>query len=327
MPERTISLVFERGGERLDKALAAALPALSRSQIQRLIKEAYVTVEGRVVKPSTRLEPGDRVIVRLPPPQPTALVAEAIPLDIVYEDADILVVNKPAGMVVHPAHGHASGTLVNAVLAHCPELEGVGGEQRPGIVHRLDKDTSGLIVIAKNDRAHRELQRQFKAREVIKAYLALVEGRVSPQQGLIEAPIGRDPVHRQRMAVVRNGRAAVTRYRVLETFPEYTLVEAEPVTGRTHQIRLHLAFIGHPVVGDRVYGRRRQRLSLNRHFLHAHRLTLTLPGTGERRTFIAPLPPELEKVLNGLSTRIKETGGQGVNAGVADAGEVIAGLL
>lgn len=297
MPERTISLAFERGGERLDKALAAALPTLSRSQIQRLIKEAYVTVEGRVAKPSTRLEPGDRVIVRLPPPQPTALVAEALPLDIVYEDADILVVNKPAGMVVHPAHGHASGTLVNAVLAHCPELEGVGGEQRPGIVHRLDKDTSGLIVIAKNDRAHRELQRQFKAREVTKAYLALVEGHVSPQRGIIEAPIGRDPVHRQRMAVVRNGREAVTRYRVLETFPEYTLVEAEPVTGRTHQIRLHLAFIGHPVVGDRVYGRRRQRLSLNRHFLHAHRLTLALPSTGERRTFIAPLPPELEAVL------------------------------
>lgn len=297
MPERIISLAFERGGERLDKALAAALPDLSRSQIQRLIKGAYVTVEGRVAKPSTRLEPGDRVIVRLPPPQPTALVAEAIPLDIVYEDADILVVNKPAGMVVHPAHGHASGTLVNAVLAHCPELEGVGGEQRPGIVHRLDKDTSGLIVIAKNDRAHRELQRQFKAREVAKAYLALVEGRVSPQRGIIEAPIGRDPVHRQRMAVVRNGREAVTRYMVLETFPEYTLVEVEPVTGRTHQIRLHLAFIGHPVVGDRVYGRRKQRLSLNRHFLHAHRLTLTLPGTGERRTFIAPLPPELEAVL------------------------------
>lgn len=297
MPERIISLAFERGGERLDKALAAALPDLSRSQIQRLIKGAYVTVEGRVAKPSTRLEPGDRVIVRLPPPQPTALVAEAIPLDIVYEDADILVVNKPAGMVVHPAHGHASGTLVNAVLAHCPELEGVGGEQRPGIVHRLDKDTSGLIVIAKNDRAHRELQRQFKAREVAKAYLALVEGRVSPQRGIIEAPIGRDPVHRQRMAVVRNGREAVTRYMVLETFPEYTLVEVEPVTGRTHQIRLHLAFIGHPVVGDRVYGRRKQRLNLNRHFLHAHRLTLTLPGTGERRTFIAPLPPELEAVL------------------------------
>lgn len=297
MPDRIVSLAFERGGERLDKALAAALPDLSRSQIQRLIKDAYVTVGGQVVKPSYRLAPGDRVTVRLPPPQPTALVAEAIPLDIVYEDADILVVNKPAGMVVHPAHGHTSGTLVNAVLAHCPALEGVGGEQRPGIVHRLDKDTSGLIVIAKNDRAHRELQRQFKAREVAKAYLTLVEGRVSPQQGLIEAPIGRDPVQRQRMAVVRNGREAVTRYTVLETFPEYTLVEAEPVTGRTHQIRLHLAFIGHPVVGDRVYGRRKQRLELSRYFLHAHRLTLALPGTGERRTFIAPLPPELEAVL------------------------------
>ncbi len=297
MPERIISLAFERGGERLDKALAAALPDLSRSQIQRLIKDACVTVEGRVARPSTRLEPGDRVIVRLPPPQPTALVAEAIPLDIVYEDADILVVNKPAGMVVHPAHGHTSGTLVNAVLAHCPALEGVGGEQRPGIVHRLDKDTSGLIVIAKNNRAHRELQRQFKAREVSKAYLALVEGRVSTPRGIIEAPIGRDPVHRQRMAVVRNGREAITRYTVLETFPEYTLAEAEPVTGRTHQIRLHLAFIGHPVVGDRVYGRRKQRLELNRYFLHAHRLTLSLPGRGERRTFIAPLPPELEAVL------------------------------
>jgi 23S rRNA pseudouridine1911/1915/1917 synthase len=297
MPERTISLRFERGGERLDKAITAALPDLSRAQVQRLIKDAYVTIDGAAAKASYRLEAGDQVTVRIPPPQPTEVVAEAIPLDVVYEDDDLLVINKPAGMVVHPAHGHATGTLVNAVLAHAPELEGVGGEQRPGIVHRLDKNTSGLIVVAKNDRAHRELQRQFKAREVSKAYLALVEGRVTPKQGRIEAPIGRDPAHRQRMAVVRDGREAVTRYTVLETFAEHTLVEAEPVTGRTHQIRLHLAFIGHPIVGDTTYGRRKQRLALDRHFLHARRLTLALPGTGERVTFEPPLPEELEAVL------------------------------
>lgn len=297
MPDRIISLVFEHGGERLDKAITSALPELSRTQVQRLIKGAYVTVGGSVAKASYRLEPGDHVVVRVPPPEPSQVRPEAIPLDILYEDADVLVINKPAGMVVHPAHGHASGTLVNAILAHCPELEGVGGEQRPGIVHRLDKDTSGLIIVAKNDRAQRDLQRQFKARLVSKRYLALVEGRPVPDQGLIEAPIGRDRAHRQRMAVVRGGRDAVTRYRVVETFTDYTLVEAEPVTGRTHQVRLHLAFLGHPVVGDRVYGRRKQRLEIGRQFLHAARLTLTLPGTGERVTFTAPLPPELEVVL------------------------------
>jgi len=307
MPDRIISLTFDHGGERLDKAIAAALPELSRTQVQRLIKGAYVTVRGAVARASYRLEPGDRVVVRIPPPEPSQIGPEAIPLDIIYEDADVLVINKPAGMVVHPSHGHAAGTLVNAILAHCPELEGVGGEQRPGIVHRLDKDTSGLIVVAKNDRAQRDLQRQFKARLVSKRYLALVEGRLVPSQGLIEAPIGRDPAHRQRMAVVRGGRDAITRYQVVETFADYTLVEAEPVTGRTHQVRLHLAFLGHPVVGDRVYGRRKQRLEIGRQFLHASRLTLTLPGTGERATFTAPLPPELEAVLaelRGTSERL-----------------------
>ncbi len=303
MPDRIVFLTFEHGGERLDKAITAALPELSRTRVQRLIKGAYVTVSGAVARASYRLEPGDRVVVRIPPPEPSQIGPEAIPLDIIYEDADVLVINKPAGMVVHPAHGHTSGTLVNAILAHCPELEGVGGEQRPGIVHRLDKDTSGLIVVAKNDRAQRDLQRQFKTRLVSKRYLALVEGRPVPDQGLIEAPIGRDRAHRQRMAVVRAGRDAVTRYQVVETFADYTLVEAEPVTGRTHQVRLHLAFLGHPVVGDRVYGRRKQRLEIGRQFLHASRLTLTLPGTGERATFTAPLPPELEAVL----TELRET--------------------
>jgi 23S rRNA pseudouridine1911/1915/1917 synthase len=223
-------------------------------------------------------------------------------------DANIVVVDKPAGMVVHPAHGHRSGTLVNALLAHCPDLAGIGGELRPGIVHRLDKDTSGVVIVAKNDAAHRDLQAQFQKRLVHKTYLALVEGVPQATYGIIDAPIGRDPQHRQRMAVItgssRRAREARTEYQVVERFPHYTLVEATPITGRTHQIRIHLAFIGHPVVGDRVYGFRKQRLPVPRQFLHAASIAFTLPGSGRRVQFTSPLPDDLDTALKALREQL-----------------------
>jgi 23S rRNA pseudouridine1911/1915/1917 synthase len=302
--DRVIELIVESGGERVDKWIADHAAELSRAQVQRLIEAGQVTVGGVMPKPSYRLSAGETVVVHVPPPEPVELTPEPIPLDVIYEDHDLIVVNKPAGLVVHPAAGHAHGTLVHAILAHCPDLAGVGGALRPGIVHRLDRDTSGLIVIAKNDAAQLTLQRQFKSRTVEKVYLALVEGRPSPPQGRIDAPIGRDPRQRRRMAVVaQGGRAAQTDYRVIETLGDYTLVEIRPRTGRTHQVRVHLASLGHPLAGDRVYGRRRQSIPLDRQFLHAWRLTFALPSGGERRTFTAPLPPDLQAVLHHLGRR------------------------
>lgn len=299
--DSTILLHAEREGVRVDKYTAEAVPELSRAAVQRLLDEGRILVNGSAVKASHRLSAGDTISVQIPPPVEVEIAAEAIPLDVVYEDTDILVVNKPAGMVVHPAYGHDSGTLVNAVLARCPDLAGVGGELRPGIVHRLDKDTSGLIVVAKGDAAMRNLQAQFKGREVRKVYLALAEGHVSPPTGTIDAPIGRDPRARKKMAVIqRGGRESQTEYRVLETYDEHTLVEAHPLTGRTHQIRIHLAFIGHPIVGDPVYGFRKQRVKAPRLFLHAARLAFRLPGSGEWREFQAPLPADLAPVLDKL---------------------------
>jgi 23S rRNA pseudouridine1911/1915/1917 synthase len=221
---------------------------------------------------------------------------------VVFENADLIIVNKPAGMVVHPGAGHISGTLVHAALAHAPEMEGIGGEQRPGVVHRLDKNTSGLILLAKNDKAHRWLQDQFRLRTIEKVYLALVDGRPPTPTGRIEAPIGRDTRLRKQMAIVvpHKGRASVSEYHTLETFPEHTLLEVHPLTGRTHQIRLHLDFLGCPVAGDTIYGRQHSTIPLKRHFLHAARLTLCLPGETEQRTFEAPLPKELEEVLKQL---------------------------
>jgi 23S rRNA pseudouridine1911/1915/1917 synthase len=304
--ERRVTFSSQAAGERLDKVIVAALGELSRTQVQRLIDDGFVRVDGRVaLKPNQRLEGPAEVEVRLPPPGPATHQPEAIPLDIVFENDDLLVIDKPAGMVVHPAAGHSGGTLVNAVLAHDPELEGVGDEQRPGIVHRLDKDTSGLIVVAKNDGAHRELQRQFKAREVEKTYLALLDGHPPTARGRIEAAIGRDARNRKRMAVVpeAKGRAAVTEYQVVETFAEHSLVEGHPLTGRTHQLRLHFAYLKCPIAGDTVYGRRSPSLPLKRQFLHAARLTLKLPGSGRPLTLEAPLPPDLERVLQ----RLRET--------------------
>lgn len=289
--------------ERLDKYLVAQMPDFSRARLQALIQEGKVEVNGRVItKSGFPLTAGSRVQVEVPPVVPTDLVPEAIPLQVVFENEDVMVINKPAGMVVHPAAGHASGTLVHAALAHAPELEGIGGEQRPGIVHRLDKDTSGLILVAKNDRTHRWLQDQFRLRKVNKVYLALVDGAPPTPSGRIEAPIGRDPSHRKKMAITtpQRGREAVTEYQTREKFTHHTLIEAHPLTGRTHQIRLHLAFLGCPIVGDAVYGHRKFSLPIERHFLHAARLSVQLPGEKAARTFEAPLPPELEAVLAGL---------------------------
>jgi len=288
-------------GERLDKFLVICLPDFSRSRLQGLIQDGFVRVDERVItKAGHGLEVGQTVTVYLPPPQPSGLQAEEIPLQVVFENDDLLVINKPAGMVVHPAAGHAGGTLVNAALAHAPEMEGIGGEQRPGVVHRLDKDTSGLILMAKNDGAHRRLQDQFRLRQVKKVYLALVDGAPPTPSGRVEAAIGRDPSHRKQMAVVSDlkGRPAVTEYYTLESFAKHTLIEAHPHTGRTHQIRLHLAFVGCPIVADTLYGRRHPTLPLERHFLHAARLTIRLPGESKERTFEAPLPPELQQVLD-----------------------------
>jgi 23S rRNA pseudouridine1911/1915/1917 synthase len=304
MSEQRVELQVEVGEVRLDKFLADEVPELSRSTAQRLIEQGQVDVNGKPAKASYKLRPGDRVVVLLPMEQPPELVPEAIPLTIVYEDCFLLAVDKPAGLVVHPAPGHPAGTLVNALLAHCPELA-ASGDQRPGIVHRLDRDTSGLILIAKSEQVRRALQRQFQERQVHKAYLALLEGHLQPSSGRIEAPLGRDPRHRQRMAVVPGGREAVTEYHVLERFAhavgpvagDYTLVEAEPLTGRTHQIRVHLASIGHPVVGDVVYGRRKRRLPVPGQFLHAHRLGFSHPVTAEHLELEAPLPEDLAELL------------------------------
>jgi len=302
--DRILNFRFEKSTpERLDKYLVEQLQEFSRSRIQGLISDGFVDVDDRAAKKAGQtLEYGAAVTVRIPPPAPTDILPEDIPLDILFENDDLLVVNKPAGMVVHPAAGHASGTLVNAVLGYDPEIEGIGGEERPGVVHRLDKETSGLILLAKNERAHRWLQDQFRLRKVEKTYLALVDGKPPTPAGRVEAHIGRDPSHRKQMAIVpeSRGREAISEYRTLESFKEFTLLEFHPLTGRTHQIRLHCAFIGCPIVGDEIYGRKKSTVEIDRHFLHAFRLKIVLPGEKETRLFEAPLPEKLEEILESL---------------------------
>ena len=304
MSDRVLNFRFDsETPERLDKFLVGQLQEFSRSRIQGLIEGGCVDVNSQPAKKAGQtLENGSTVTVRIPPPAPTALVAEDIPLDVVFENDDLLVVNKPAGMVVHPAAGHSSGTLVNAALGHDPEIEGIGGEERPGVVHRLDKDTSGLILLAKNERAHRWLQDQFRLRKVEKTYLALVDGKPPSPAGRVEAYIGRDPKQRKQMAIVseKKGREAISEYKTLETFNKHTLLEFHPLTGRTHQIRLHCAFLGCPIVGDAVYGRRTSLVKITRHFLHAAKLKIILPNEQLPRTFEAELPEELVGVLNVL---------------------------
>ncbi|NSW53588.1 MAG: RluA family pseudouridine synthase [Anaerolineae bacterium] len=301
---KTVSFNYSGPGkERLDKVLVDRFPEQSRSRLQAWIEEGLVLVNGNVPgKTGIKLETGDLVQVTIPPIRESKITPEDIQLEIIFENRDLMLVNKPAGMVVHPAAGHSSGTLVHAALAHAPEMEGVGGEHRPGVVHRLDKGTSGLILLAKNDYAHRWLQEQFSKRKVNKFYLTLVDGHPPTPTGRIDAPIGRDPNHRKKMAITApgKGRKALSEYLLLESFPHHSLLQVQIFTGRTHQIRLHTRFIGCPVVGDTVYGHHHPSLAISRPFLHAARLEIILPGESEPRCFTAPLPVDLEQVLDEL---------------------------
>ena len=290
-------------GLRLDVWLERALPELSRSRIQSLIKAGHITLGGRAAKPHARLRAGLEAVVRVPAARPVSAVAEAIPVAALYEDDDVIVVNKPAGLVVHPAAGHASGTLVNALLNHCADLAGIGGEIRPGIVHRLDKDTSGALVVAKNDAAMAGLIRQFKSGAVLKEYLALVWGTPQPPEGRLETLIGRSRHDRKKMSArPASGRPAVTHYAVQERLGDFSLMRIRIETGRTHQIRVHMAHMGHPVLGDTQYGRRRGVLSIrvSRQLLHAQRLVFKHPRTGVTIDSRAPLPPDFSRALDAL---------------------------
>jgi 23S rRNA pseudouridine1911/1915/1917 synthase len=293
----------EESGTRLDKYLAEHLPDVSRSYLRQLIDEGRVQVDGTTRKPSHKVTPREQIVVEIPPPRPETLIPEPIPLDIVYEDDDVIVLNKPPGLVVHPAPGHPSGTLVNALLAHDPTMA-VSGTNRPGIVHRLDKDTSGLMVVAKHDRAKLALVGQLQERTVEKGYVTLVRGVVAPEEGTIDVPIERDSLNRKRMTTGPHGRPAITRFRARERFSKATLLDVQLETGRTHQIRVHLAFIGHPVVGDPLYNRfsgpvgGRNSLAA-RQFLHAARLGFRLPN-GRQMRFEAEIPNDLHEILFAL---------------------------
>ncbi|OUM87738.1 MAG: pseudouridine synthase [Bacillus thermozeamaize] len=293
-------------GERVDKFLSRQLSDVSRSQIQQWIKAGHVTVNGVSVKASYRLTAEDEVELVVPPLIRLQIAPEPIPLDIVYEDGDLLVVNKPRGMVVHPAPGHFSGTLVNALLHHCRDLSGINGVLRPGIVHRIDKDTSGLLVVAKHDQAHESLARQLAEHTVQREYVALVHGNMSVDRGTVDAPIGRDPANRQRMAVVaKGGKPAITHFVVERRFGAYTLLRLRLETGRTHQIRVHMKYIGHPLVGDPKYGPRRT-LAINGQALHAAVLGFIHPRTEEQLVFEAPLPADMQALLDALSSGQRE---------------------
>ena len=308
---REVTVGEEYDGERLDTFLAALLPDRSRSHVQRLIKDGHVSAPVGALRPSTHVRTGQRFTIALPPPVAGVAVAEDLPLAILYEDADVVVLDKPAGMVVHPAAGHDSGTLVNALLHHVDDLSGVGGELRPGIVHRLDRGTSGVMVVAKNDVAHRELARQFHDREVEKEYVALVWGLVQAGRR-IDEPIGRDPSNRQKMSTrARRSRSAVTRVTKVEQLKGVSLLIVAIATGRTHQIRVHLSAIGHPIVGDPTYGGVHRHVAddvrpvqrLERPFLHAWRLVFTHPTDGRKMAFESPLPADLQSVIDDIRER------------------------
>ncbi|MBP1973691.1 23S rRNA pseudouridine1911/1915/1917 synthase [Cohnella thailandensis] len=297
----------EQAGERIDKHVTDALanPSISRSQVQEWIRAGLVTVSSEKVKPNAKVAAGDEIVVVFPEPESLEALPENIPLEIVYEDADVIVINKPRGMVVHPAYGHSSGTVVNALLYHCKDLSGINGVMRPGIVHRIDKDTSGLLMAAKNDLAHASLAAQLKEHSVNRRYTALVYGNVPHDRGTIDAPIGRDKYDRKMFAVTeKNSKRSVTHFAVMERFNDYTLVELRLETGRTHQIRVHMKYIGHPLVGDPMYGGRSGRtLGMNGQALHAGELGFVHPRTGERHDFEAPLPADMEHALHMLRNR------------------------
>ena len=295
---RVHEIEVDGGDARLDQYLASVDLGLSRSRLRQLIAEGQVMVNGAPAKPAHRVRPGDRILVTVPAPRPSGVVAQDINITVVYQDADLVVVDKPAGLSVHPGPGHPDQTLVNGLLALCPDIRGIGGEIRPGIVHRLDKDTSGLLMVAKTQEAHTGLSNQIRDRTVQKGYLALVEGAPSPGSGTVDVPIGRDPRRRTRMAVTPGGRESRTGYRLLEQVGEYSLLELQLLTGRTHQARVHMAWLGHPLLGDALYGKRSPLL--DRHFLHAFRLAFSHPATGEPLEFRSPLPRELEDALEAV---------------------------
>jgi len=295
----------ETKGMRLDVYLSNALQDKSRSYIQGLIEKENVKVNNAVKKSNYKLRENDEVTFIVPDPVELNVAAEDIPLDILYEDSDVIIINKPQGMVVHPASGVHSGTLVNALLGHCTDLSGINGVSRPGIVHRIDKDTSGVLIIAKNDNAHNKLAEQFKDHSMTRAYIALTEGVIKNDEGTIEANLGRHPVEKIKMAVVKDGRHAVTHYKVLERYKSNTLVECRLETGRTHQIRVHMAHIGHPLVGDPVYGFKKQRFSLEGQMLHAKVLGFIHPTTREYMEFESNIPEYFQRVINILKNELK----------------------
>lgn len=289
-------------GTRLDSYLAEQLEGISRSYLQKLIGEELILVNQKAVKANYKVKTGDLLLVQIPEAAPVDIQPEPMNLDIVYEDSDLLIVNKPVGLVVHPAHGHYSGTLVNGLLAHCTDLSGINGKMRPGIVHRIDKDTSGLLMIAKNDLAHQHLAEQLKEHSIKRAYYALVQGVISEPAGLVDAPIGRHEVDRKKMAVTfKNSKEARTHYYVKERFARNTFIECRLETGRTHQIRVHMAYLGHPLVGDPLYGTRKNNLDFPGQALHAYALGFVHPRTGEELYFETPLPEHFQTVLKTLS--------------------------
>ena len=290
------NILVERHESRLDQFLANQDIGLTRSRLRQLIDSGDVLVNGAPVKAAHRVRPGDRVLVSVPPPRPSVAIAQDIPLTVVYQDAELVVIDKPAGLAAHPGPGHPDRTLVNGLLALCPDIQGIGGEIRPGIVHRLDKDTSGLMIAAKTQTAHYGLSEQIKNRAVEKGYLALVTGSPSPETGVIDAPIGRDSRRRTRMAVTAGGRESRTGYVTLERAGRFSFLELQLHTGRTHQARVHLAWLGHPLLGDAVYGKSSPLVP--RHFLHAHSLAFAHPATGEPLAFRCPLPPDLVAALD-----------------------------
>ncbi len=290
---------IEKGGERIDKYLSEQLEDMTRSHIQKLIKENMVRVNGMAVKSNFKLSASDQIEVEIPELKEPNILPENIPLDILYEDQDILVVNKPKGMVVHPAPGHYTGTLVNAIMYHCKDnLSGINGVMRPGIVHRIDMDTTGSLLICKNDRAHQALAEQLKEHSITRKYHAIVHGRLKEDEGTIDKPIGRHPIDRKKMSVhCTNGREAITHYRVLKRFQQFTYIECQLETGRTHQIRVHMSSIGHPILGDQIYGPAKCPYKLQGQTLHAKVLGITHPTTGEYMEFDAPLPDYFQALL------------------------------
>lgn len=305
MKNKNINIDESNVGKRLDVFLSDNFLDKSRAYLQKIIENGNVTVNESIKKSNYKLRIKDKVNINIPEPVALEVQAEDIPLNILYEDSDVIVIDKSQGMVVHPAPGAQSGTLVNALLSHCNDLSGINGVSRPGIVHRIDKDTSGVLVVAKNDNAHNKLAFQLKEHTMNRIYVALVEGRIKADEGTIDAPLARHPIDRIKIAVVKDGRRAVTHYKVLERFENHTLVQCKLETGRTHQIRVHMSHIGHPLVGDPVYGYKKQRFNLQGQMLHAKILGFIHPSTEKYVEFAAPLPEYFEKVLKILRNELK----------------------